>query len=103
MMRSSQDFRIFQSFGVKHIWVVDHPARRKVYEIERGLDVAVRREVKGGLLSISELGLSIDFNDMSRELDQDLSAFCREDLLILWLGGRDSNPDTQIQSLQSYR
>jgi hypothetical protein len=21
----------------------------------------------------------------------------------LWLGGRDSNPDTQIQSLQSYR
>ena len=20
-----------------------------------------------------------------------------------WLGGRDSNPDTQIQSLQSYR
>jgi hypothetical protein len=21
----------------------------------------------------------------------------------VWLGGRDSNPDTQIQSLQSYR
>ncbi len=24
-------------------------------------------------------------------------------MLSEWLGGRDSNPDTQIQSLQSYR
>ena len=27
----------------------------------------------------------------------------REVLPYEWLGGRDSNPDTQIQSLQSYR
>jgi hypothetical protein len=24
-------------------------------------------------------------------------------MVLAWLGGRDSNPDTQIQSLQSYR
>jgi hypothetical protein len=27
----------------------------------------------------------------------------QEVLRNMWLGGRDSNPDTQIQSLQSYR
>jgi hypothetical protein len=25
-----------------------------------------------------------------------------QDIKLGWLGGRDSNPDTQIQSLQSY-
>ena len=35
-----------------------------------------------------------------------LGGFCRPAGTIggkAWLGGRDSNPDTQIQSLQSYR
>ena len=75
----------------------------KFTQIERRLDVVpCWHEVKGGLLSISELGLSIDFTTCLVNSIR-TRAFCGEDLRILWLGGRDSNPDTQIQSLQSYR
>ena len=36
---------------------------------------------------------------MGPELLFEILAYYR----LTWLGGRDSNPDTQIQSLQSYR
>lgn len=60
----------FQTFGVKHVWVVD-PARRKAYELKRDPETAVLREAKGGLLPVAELAANVDFNGMFRELDQD--------------------------------
>jgi len=70
MMEIMERLEDFRRFGVAHIWVVD-PAGRKLYALQRDSDAAVLHEVKGGLLSVSDLGLSVDFNQIFGELDQE--------------------------------
>jgi len=67
MMARLEDFR---SLGIRHIWVVD-PARRKVYELQSDLETASMSEVNGAVLTVTQFGVSVDFNQIFRELDQD--------------------------------
>ena len=43
------------------------------------------------------------FDDSVKRMTEDVARRAANYVPDRWLGGRDSNPDTQIQSLQSYR